>query len=338
MNPLSTNPTLTSPDIYTDVNSLQKLKTEKNSDAALKQVAQQFESLFTSLLLKSMRSANAQFEEDSLTSSNETQFYRDMYDQQLALQLAHGKGLGIADALYKQLSPTKKAPANTPHTALPPAPIKTLTPSAAVMPAVAATPPLSPQLDPYEENTSVAAHAGASSPINLTAQQAVESRIQFNWDTPTDFINQLMPFAKKAAAQLGVNPSVLIAQAALETGWGKRLLKDAQGNTSNNFFNIKSSNGWNGDKLEVSTLEFKNGIAQQEMAKFRQYPSIADSFQDYVNFIKTNPRYQDALNLAADAKKYIQALHGAGYATDPHYSQKIISVFQAIQAGRYFED
>ncbi len=346
-------------DVFTDVQSLQKLKVEKNTDAALKQVSQQFESMFTSMMLKSMREANAVFEDDSLVTSDETKFYRDMYDQQLALHLSHNKGLGIADVLYRQFTNRKGVTHSQSDKTQDPEDLQSIkTEKMAALPARdSSVPPLlKPKIsspvaaalmpaktvvesfqDPYSDDapTELPPKTDAATTKPLAK---VESLLRLSVRSPSEFVEQLLPYARSAAAQLGVNPLMLMAQAALETGWGQRMLKDQQGNTSNNFFNIKSSSGWGGNHVDVSTLEYRNGIAQQEQAKFRKYSSVAASFQDYVDFIKGNPRYQQALDTAGDAKHYIQALHGAGYATDPAYSQKIIGLFEALKAGKYSGD
>jgi flagellar protein FlgJ len=140
--------------------------------------------------------------------------------------------------------------------------------------------------------------------------------------TPDDFVEKLKPYAQKAAAELNVGADVILAQAALETGWGKHLIHDTQGNNSFNIFNIKAA-GWNGKSVSVNTLENKQGVTQQERAAFRQYDDYAESFADYVSLIKNNPRYKEALEAGSDSETYAEALQKAGYATDPDYADKI---------------
>lgn len=148
------------------------------------------------------------------------------------------------------------------------------------------------------------------------------------------FIQRLLPAAEKAAARLGLEPLALIAQAALETGWGQRMFKTAQGQNSNNLFGIKASNNWQGDVAVVDTLEYRQGVAQKEKAKFRAYDSAEQSLSDYVELIQSNPRYQAALDAAGDTKAYFHKLQAAGYATDPNYAGKILSVLE----GRAFKE
>jgi len=146
------------------------------------------------------------------------------------------------------------------------------------------------------------------------------------FSTPESFVKTLWPFAQKAAQQLGVTPKVLLAQAALETGWGKAINKHTDGRSSHNLFNIKANNAWSGDSVVVSTLEYDDGLARREKALFRSYQSFQESFDDYVALIKQSPRYQSALAKAADSQAYAQELQQAGYATDPDYSHKIIKI------------
>lgn len=148
------------------------------------------------------------------------------------------------------------------------------------------------------------------------------------------FIQRLLPAAEQAAAKLGLEPLALIAQAALETGWGQRMFKTAAGQNSNNLFGIKASNNWQGDVAVVDTLEYRQGVAQKEKAKFRAYDSAEQSLSDYVELIQSNPRYQAALDVAGDTKAYFHKLQAAGYATDPNYAGKILSVLE----GRAFKE
>ena len=118
---------------------------------------------------------------------------------------------------------------------------------------------------------------------------------------------------------------VLLAQAALETGWGKFLIHDTKGNNTFNIFNIKAT-GWQGKSVAVNTLENKQGVTQQERANFRQYDDYAQSFADYVALIKNSARYKNALAAGNDSSAYAEALQKAGYATDPRYADKIKSL------------
>ncbi len=136
----------------------------------------------------------------------------------------------------------------------------------------------------------------------------------------------MLPLAQKAAKVLGVNPAILVAQSALETGWGAKMTGAGQGKTSNNLFNIKADGRWQGGSVTVPTLEVKGGVAVRENAAFRAYDSIEGSFDDYVEFVSNNPRYQQAVS-CGDSEDYIRHLEAAGYATDPSYADKILNIF-----------
>ena len=144
--------------------------------------------------------------------------------------------------------------------------------------------------------------------------------------SPVAFVRRMWPHAQDAARQLGVAPEVLIAQAAHETGWGKSVPSFADGRTSHNLFGIKAHRGWDGERVVNSTLEFVNGVAVRQRDGFRAYRSYGESFNDYVNFLQVNPRYQEALTQVDDGAAYLNALQQAGYATDPKYAWKILGL------------
>ncbi|GIU09853.1 MULTISPECIES: flagellar assembly peptidoglycan hydrolase FlgJ [unclassified Shewanella] len=159
---------------------------------------------------------------------------------------------------------------------------------------------------------------------------------QANFTSQDEFVARLYPHAQKAAQSLGTTPEVLIAQSALETGWGQKMVKGHQGQQSNNLFNIKADKRWQGDKASVSTLEYEQGIAVKQQANFRIYEDIGQSFNDFVSFVSNGDRYQDAMKQAADPQAFIRSLQEAGYATDPKYADKVIQVMKTIT--RDFKD
>lgn len=333
-----------SPAVYTDIGGLAKLKlaAREQSPEAAGQVAKQFESIFVNMMLKSMRQAKLS---DGILDSQQSEFYRDMYDQQIALHLT-GKpgqhGIGLAEFIVKQLGPKNAEGGKTldgylPHDA-----------------------------DGEEANGGVSSNRAATAansgkPMDasglsslervlarLEAQQKAMAEQWLNQDdewqsqkTGDDrqiaskqaFIEQLLPHAQQAAAALGVDANLLLAQAALETGWGQAVIKNAAGESSFNLFNIKADKSWQGKQAKAVTLEFDGGVAKKEMAGFRAYDSYKASFDDYVNFIKSNPRYSEALKKAGNPVKYVLELQQAGYATDPRYAEKIINIFNAQIAG-----
>jgi len=139
-----------------------------------------------------------------------------------------------------------------------------------------------------------------------------------------------MPYAKKAAAIIGVSPQTLIAQAALETGWGQKIVADDKKSTSFNLFNIKADKRWNGEQVDVNTIEYREGVALKEKASFRAYDSFEESFSDFSQFIKNSPRYEKALDNVGNSASFLQELQQAGYATDPNYASKIMSVLKQV--------
>ena len=155
------------------------------------------------------------------------------------------------------------------------------------------------------------------------------------FENAQSFIEQLYPAAQKAAEQLGIDPKALLAQAAIETGWGQHMIHNTSGENSHNLFGIKADRRWQGDRAMVDTIEFEKGVAATKKAPFRVYDSFADSMQDYVGFVKQNPRYDEAVNQSQSPLNYFSELQKAGYATDPEYANKVINVFEGEQLKRY---
>ncbi|MEE4280186.1 MAG: flagellar assembly peptidoglycan hydrolase FlgJ [Halieaceae bacterium] len=319
--------------LYSDFGSLAELRTDARRDAAgsLKEVASQFESLFVSMMLKSMREATSTID-GGLFDSHQLDSYYSMHDQQLAKEIASQGGLGIADMLVEQLKGGMIGAAEDEEGAETPAEggeagsvgfddlaryrARAL-PSAWMLsntvPAAAA---------PSERGL-----IGALEAARAEVPSRKPKRIGFEVSSPRDFVQQLTPLAQRAARRLGVSADVLLAQAALETGWGRHVSADASG-SSNNLFNIKAGPDWEGARVSVSTLEYRDGIAQRESASFRAYDSVADSFDDYVALIEGSPRYAEARARAADGAAYVQELQKAGYATDPAYADKVLAIIE----------
>lgn len=308
-------------EVYTDVSGLNALKGKARTDheGALREVARQFESLLLSQVLKSMRSANKVFSEGNFLQSNETEFYEEMFDSQLTLALTQGRSLGLADAMVKQLrQPGSEAPAET----------------RGAMLDIRDYPRVLPALKsglPERLKEVVALDAAKAEPAIEAPTQAMPS----SFASPAEFVSHLMPVAQEAASELGVDPRVLVAQAALETGWGKHMIEGTGGVASHNLFGIKADARWSGDAVTITTTEFRDGVPMKENAAFRAYPDFAASFADYVAFLQQNPRYRQALESANDPGAFTDALQEAGYATDPEYSRKIQSIVDGewIQSG-----
>jgi flagellar protein FlgJ len=176
--------------------------------------------------------------------------------------------------------------------------------------------------------------AAASVPAASAAPTAAD---QPGWKPKSaqEFVDAIRPHAEKAAAELGVPARALIAQAALETGWGQHMATQRHGGSGFNLFGVKAQGGWGGASQTAQTSEFQNGQWTSEQASFRSYKSIGESFDDYVSLLKNNPRYADALR-SGDVHSFARGLQKAGYATDPHYAQKLMKVaYGAQMAGAY---
>lgn len=297
---------------YNDFAGLARMRADArmDSEAALKEVAKQFESVFVQMMIKSMRDASVPLQGE-LFHSNQSQAYTEMYDKQLGVELSKENGIGLADVIVRQLSPRNYMPAETDVAA----------PALQFNHALAAVNAnrLRTATD-ADENSELIKTTTAS--LDFDPDVTVQSVQQTpHWSAPEDFIRDSWPHAVRAGNALGVDPRVIIAQSALETGWGKKVHHTAEGENSYCLFGIKADQRWQGKSVAFDTLEFRSGVMGRERATFRSYDSMAESYQDYVDFLQSNPRYQQALS--ASSEQYAQSLQQAGYATDPDYASKI---------------
>ncbi len=293
-----------------DIGSLDRLRQqavsgeEGSEKEALTAAAKQFESIFTSMLFKSMRDANSSFKSDMLNSQNE-QFYRQMQDDQMASELSASGSLGLADMIVAQLSAGQVNDATEDK----------------VRNEGFDTSLQRPQYSGRSEDR--VSDVQSAQAMSATDVSAAKQPVSF--DSPESFVASMKPYAEKAASALGVDSSLLLAQAALETGWGSKMIKNSLGN-SNNLFNIKADRSWKGDKVATQTLEFHGKTAVKESDSFRSYSNFEDSFNDYVKFLNENPRYETALQHQGNSENFIKGIHQAGYATDPNYADKVLRV------------
>ncbi|WP_452299583.1 flagellar assembly peptidoglycan hydrolase FlgJ [Luteimonas yanweni] len=299
--------------------------------ADLEKAARELETQFAQMLIKSMRSASPG---DGLAGGDTR--YRDMYDQQLARELGKGRGLGLAPMIMRQLERgTGAGEATSPGAAA--------LPRALPMPGTGpATPPLplaagggmpsALQLAPARAGVSLPGmdlHVHAQPAPALQAPDAGDAmpdgaRAAMDASSPEAFVQSIWPQAQKAAAELGVPAKALVAQAALETGWGRRLA-GREGASSLNLFGIKATGGWQGERMHARTHEFVAGRRVEERAEFRAYGSVAESFADYTRLIGKD-RYAAARGTGGDVHRFASALQKAGYATDPSYAAKITAI------------
>lgn len=324
---------------YADFQGLARLKTTAKNDprAALKTVAHQFETQFIQMMLKAMRDATPQ---DGLMDSQQSKTFQGMMDQEVSQKIAQHGGIGMARMIERQLS--QDTPGAAPATAATARFFPLVRDNPAAAQAIAPPPRafkmpernlhLNPILVPMKyavpARTSEGAAANESTPVHLAGLSMGASKPAY-WDSPEAFVNAILPHAEAAAKKLGVPPQVLVAQSALETGWGKHLPVDAQGNKNYNFFGIKADSSWQGSQQTVNTIEFEGGAMVPRKAAFRAYDSVASSFNDFVHFLQSNPRYSQALAVKNDPEAFARALQKAGYATDPQYADKLIAIMRS---------
>lgn len=330
---------------------------------ALQEIAKKFEAMFVQQMLKTMREANDVFSQGNYFDSSTTRFHRDMLDQQMVLNLTSGRGIGLADHFYTQMlqayggSMNTDANSTSAHTPANASTNNMGESATAHKPSTSGdvgadnreifandlenlnawvvgfmhmgdnnSDPLmdadKSQVSPQDYGVLNSAYIPAllAKPNTMNTRTWQKSSIS---ESQENFVMMIKPHAEKAAAELQINPDVLIAQVALETGWGKHVIHNREGENSFNLFNIKAGSAWQGDKVNVTTLEYRDGVAANEKAEFRKYTDYAESFSDYVRLMKNNPRYQQALDAGKDSSAYAEALQSAGYATDPLYAKKI---------------
>ncbi|OUR72928.1 flagellar rod assembly protein/muramidase FlgJ [Methylophaga sp. 41_12_T18] len=268
----------------------------------LRQVAGQFEALFVNMMLKSMRDAKLA---DGMFDSSQSELYQDMADQQLAMDLSAKGGLGLQEVIMRQLGGQPLEPVTSSNSGQG----KSIE-NVKVVPAMQAI------------NTATSAVEKVPSEYaNVDLTDSAQS--EFKFDSPESFVQQLLPMAQQAAQKIGVSAEAILSQAALETGWGKHIISQQNGQSSHNLFNIKADKRWDGEHAVVGTVEYRDGVAVKEQAQFRSYDSYQQSFDDYVNFLQSQPRYQQALQHADNPERFVEELHKAGYATDPAYADKV---------------
>ncbi|KTC40159.1 flagellar assembly peptidoglycan hydrolase FlgJ [Pseudomonas sp. ABAC61] len=389
---------------YSDLNRLQQLKVgDKNSEANVRKVAQEFESLFLNEMLKSMRKATDVIAQDNPLNTPATKQYQDMYDQQLAVSLSReGGGIGLANVLVRQMMQNKPAAAPTGLTSA--APVAAVaTPIAAGTTAqdgplsrVNGQRPMwaSRAADPVRTSVSHndmallnqrrlslpskltdrlltgivpsagTAEAGAQNVAPTRTTAAADAVLRGEWrinqgyaaaqgkmrvygramaqpplapakrafGSSDEFVATMLPMAEQAAKRIGVDPRYLVAQAALETGWGKSVMRQQDGRSSHNLFGIKAGSSWQGGQARAITSEFRNGQMVKETAAFRSYDSYQDSFHDLVTLLQSNNRYQEVLKVADKPEQFVRELQKAGYATDPDYASKISQIAKQMKS------
>jgi flagellar protein FlgJ len=317
-----------------DVQGFDAMRAQAGSSPqqALKSTAKQFDAVFMQMMLKSMREATPQ---DGILDSNDSKQYQSMLDQQLAQQLS-SKGVGVANALITQLS--RNAGFDVGPGGIGGA--KTLpgngnaiggmlggaggaggdAGNAAMLNALARA------YSNAQSNGTLAAGKGYS------AQSALTPPLRGKGASPKvdAFVDKMAAPAQAASAATGIPARFIVGQAALESGWGKGEIKNADGSSSHNVFGIKATSDWKGKTVSAVTTEYENGKARKVVQKFRAYDSYTDAMTDYANMLRDNPRYASVLSTSHDAASFAHGMQKAGYATDPHYAKKLISIMQQM--------
>ncbi|ELQ18956.1 flagellar rod assembly protein/muramidase FlgJ [Pseudomonas fluorescens BRIP34879] len=389
---------------YSDLNRLNQLKVgDKNSDGNMRKVAQEFESLFLSEMLKSMRKATDAVGEDNPLNTDAAKQYQDMYDQQLAVSMSReGGGIGLADVLMRQMQKNKPLDAQAATLQGPGAvePAKKVDVPTEIAAGTQASGPLGrsngqrplwayrvaePQVGgaashsndvalmnqrrialpskltdrllagivptapvaidaksaPLRNsaaadnvvNSSARAFAAPSGQMQVYARAVAQPPLapaKKAFSSQDEFVATMLPMAKAAAARIGIDPKYLVAQAALETGWGKSVMRAQDGSSSHNLFGIKAGKSWQGEQARAITSEFRDGAMVKETAQFRSYTSYQDSFHDLVTLLQSNDRYKDVVKSADNPEQFVRELQKAGYATDPDYASKISQIAKTM--------
>lgn len=300
---------------------------KRDPDQALHKAAQQFEALFMNMLLKSMREATPK---DGLFESRQTEFFTQMYDQQLAQQLST-RGIGIANIMVKQLARSADS-----------VPVQSISQTDAILSSLQTIHQSALTKSGHSNDKSEELWPGA--PSSMKSMTSVDNINHTNEifvnpvkrdrqsgglpNSSANFIEMLLPHAKTAAQSTGIPPHFMLAQAALESGWGKHEIRHADNSPSYNLFGIKAGANWKGDVVETMTTEYINGVPQKTVEKFRAYNSYAEGFHDYARLLADNPRYAKVLQ-STDAASFANGLQRAGYATDPQYAEKLLRILNS---------
>lgn len=340
-----------------ELNGLNAIRQQSRSadgkEAALREAAQQFEAIFMQMLLKSMRKAQEVLEADSPFNSQTSKSYRDMHDQQMAVELSSNGSLGLTDLIVRQLSPnsnnfTSKNLLRSDGNISPHMSNEQLARINQLKDKLVNRTLMTEQINKTDSENNNISNPNFSNQknfvktlvhplkVNVSGQknhpnvEPKEAIPAINIDSPKTFVNSLISAAKYVEKEIGIPYKVVIAQAALETGWGKKIIQHNNGGSSFNLFNIKADPKWQGSKVEKNTLEFEQGTMIHKKEPFRLYDSFNDSVKDYVNFLSSNDRYKKALDNPGNVEHFLQGIQEAGYATDPQYAKKILSLLSKV--------
>ncbi|PMS13351.1 flagellar assembly peptidoglycan hydrolase FlgJ [Trinickia caryophylli] len=315
-----------------DVQGFDALRAQAASapQQSLKTAAKQFDAVFIQMMLKSMREATPQ--EGPLDSRDTAQF-TSMLDSQLSQQMS-SKGIGIANALITQLSRNAgfggAGGASGAAGSLG---------SMGAMGALGGDAPTGNEGNTAMMSALARAYSNAAAngslskePVGYSAASALTPPLRGNGSSSKvdAFVEKMAGPAQAASEATGIPARFIIGQAALESGWGKGEIKTANGAPSHNVFGIKATKDWTGKTVSTLTTEYVNGRPQKVVEKFRAYDSYEEAMTDYANLLRNNPRYASVVNSSRDAASFAHGMQRAGYATDPHYAKKLISIMQQM--------
>ena len=313
-------------------------------DIEAREAANKFEALLIHNMLKSMRKTTM-----SEDTSNARAIYDDMLDKELADTMIESGGIGIADQIFAQIKQQRGTDTGTDSgtdsgTEQNLSDAQRLRELAAHIPnpvdatvAGSTSVPMQPAgtLTVTDDGTTYMRSAKADTAstdigqLRLAATLWSGEQIEKLSQLQHDFVQPLIPHARLSAQKLGTSPAAILAVAALETGWGSAMITDKNGADSHNLFGIKATGSDNSYATTITT-EYIDGSPQKLQAKFKTYTSDADAVNGFADFILKNPRYSNALQHAGDPERFLYELQDAGYATDPRYAQKAISIMRQI--------
>lgn len=310
-----------------DIHGLDKLRQMSKSDLASKKealltAAQQFESILNQFWLKEMRQSNESICPDSPLKSRDSDMFQSMLDEQMITGIAKANSnnsSSLSRLIVRQFAASmgdegKEILADI---------------EGRSTPVTTSTEMQMPSRSSFKSSNKIASSLDDIDMqidfINRTATNTENDAItadtkKASFNTPAEFVERMMPIAKKVAQKFNLNPIVIVAQAALETGWGKHV------GSSNNFFGIKANSSWAGDAQMQKSDEYVNGVRVSEVSAFRAYKSPEQSVEDYANFIVSNQRYAKAASVSSDPDLYFEEIQKSGYATDPNYALKLKSI------------
>jgi peptidoglycan hydrolase FlgJ len=309
-----------------DVQGFDQMRAAANASPqqGVKMAAKQFDAVFTQMMLKSMRDATP---DDSPLESNDSKQFTSMLDQQLSQQMSN-KGIGVANAMIKQLMRSMGGAGGAN--------------GAGGAGGVAGAIGGLSGSDASEGNLAMlnalgkaygnaAANGALGNGQGYSGNSALTPAVKGNGEASVDaFVDKLANAAQQASSTTGIPARFILGQAALESGWGKREIKNADGSTSHNVFGIKATKDWTGKTVSTMTTEYVNGQPHRVVEKFRAYDSYEDAMTDYATLLKDNPRYASVINGSKSAEGFAHGMQRAGYATDPHYAKKLLTIMQRM--------